>query len=277
VPEIEVNGVPLAYVDEGQGSPLILVHGSISDARTWAAQVPFFAQHFRVIAYSRRFHHPHSWTGSGPDYSAALHAEDLAALAAALGIERAHLVGASYGALTSLLCAVRRPHLARSLVLAEPPLLLWLEGQPEGKAALDAFLLNGWQPATRAFQSGNREQGVRSFVNGVSGAPVFDQLPEPVRRLQLDNAPALQAEMEAPAADYFSSLTCEDAAGMSVPVLLLRGERSPQMFGLILDQLARCLPDCRRATIPNASHSMAAGNPPAFNATVLDFLRSTGG
>ncbi len=60
---------------------------------------------------------------------------------------------------------------------------------------------------------------------------------------------------------------------MAVPALLLRGETSPRMFGLILDELARCLPDCRRATIPAASHSMASGNPSAYNETVLAFLQ----
>ncbi len=59
---------------------------------------------------------------------------------------------------------------------------------------------------------------------------------------------------------------------MTVPTLLLRGERSPLMFGLVLDELARCLPDPQRETIPAASHSMASGNPAAFNETVLHFL-----
>ncbi len=56
MPEIDANGTRLTYVDEGRGAPVVLVHGSLGDYRTWAPQVPFFAQHYRVIAYSRRYH-----------------------------------------------------------------------------------------------------------------------------------------------------------------------------------------------------------------------------
>jgi non-heme chloroperoxidase len=276
MPEIDVNGTRLAYVEEGEGIPLIFVHGSISDYRSWGPQVPFFARYYHVIAYSRRYHYPHPWTGDGPEFAAALHADDLAGLIERLRLGPAHLVGSSYGALTSLTCAVRHPEFVRSLVLGEPPILPWLNNVPNGKPVLDAFMKDAWRPAARAFEGGNLVEGVRSFVNGISGAPVFDQIPEAVRTVQLDNATSLKAESQARPEAYFSTLTCEDVGKVDAPTLLLRGERSPLMFGLVLDELARCLPGATRATIPNASHSMASGNPDAFNETVLGFLRGLG-
>ncbi len=95
MPEIDVNGTRLSYIDEGQGDPVVLVHGSISDYRMWAGQVPVYSQRHRVVAYSRRYHYPHPPPPGGARWSAALHADDLAALIAALGLERPHLVGAS--------------------------------------------------------------------------------------------------------------------------------------------------------------------------------------
>jgi non-heme chloroperoxidase len=273
MPEIEVNGARLTYVEEGEGKPLVFVHGSISDYRSWNAQVAFFAHYYHVVAYSRRYHYPHPWPGSGPEFAAELHAEDLAGLLARLALEPANLVGSSYGALTSLICAIRYPGAVRSLVLAEPPILPWLNRIEGGKPLLDAFMNSAWHPATQAFASGDPVAGVRAFVNGISGAPVFDQIPEPVRAVQIDNGPALHAETVARPESYFSTLTCEEVAGVTVPTLLLRGERSPLMFGLVLDELARCLPNPQRATILAASHSMASGNPPAFNDAVLSFLR----
>ena len=159
MPEIEVNGTLLSYVEQGDGEPLVLVHGSISDYRSWSGQVAFFAQRYRVIAYSRRYHWPRPWTGSGPEFAAELHAADLAALLAGLRAAPAHLVGSSYGALTSLACAVRNPAIVRSLTLAEPPMLLWLRRTAGGQERYDAFMRDAWQPATRAFVSGDEVAG----------------------------------------------------------------------------------------------------------------------
>ena len=75
-----VNGTVLHYQDRGSGPPLVLVHGSMADYRNWRQQKLPFAQHHRVITYSRRYHFPNAFHGSGLDYSLNLHAADLAAL-----------------------------------------------------------------------------------------------------------------------------------------------------------------------------------------------------
>ena len=51
----DVNGARLAYVEEGSGSPVVLVHGSLSDLRTWERTRSLLAKHYRVIAYSQRY------------------------------------------------------------------------------------------------------------------------------------------------------------------------------------------------------------------------------
>ena len=56
--DVEVNGARLAYLEAGRGDPLIFVHGSLEDLRIWHRQVEQFAEYYRVIAYSRRYHHP---------------------------------------------------------------------------------------------------------------------------------------------------------------------------------------------------------------------------
>ncbi len=47
---ININGARLAYVEQGSGDPVVLVHGGVSDLRTWDSQVSALAQHFRVLA-----------------------------------------------------------------------------------------------------------------------------------------------------------------------------------------------------------------------------------
>jgi hypothetical protein len=84
MPTIEVNGSLLEYHETGSGAPLVLVHGSVNDHRTWGAQVPFFSSRYRVVSFSRRYHHPNPWAGDGSDYSVSLHADDLVGLIRAL-------------------------------------------------------------------------------------------------------------------------------------------------------------------------------------------------
>lgn len=271
MPTAHVNGTHLAYVEQGRGEPLVLVHGSLGDFRSWRAQIEPFSKHYRVVAYSRRYHYPNAWPGDGLDYSAALHAQDLAALIQDLGPGPAHVAAASYGAYISLLLAARFPELVRTLVLGEPPIMPWLEHIPGGPPLLADFLAEAWGPARRALQRGDLKGGVGAFLDGVTGVEGgFDQLPPAAQAKLMDNA--LTMHVEASARDYFPSFTCDEARGIGVPTLLLTGERSPRMFHLITDELERCLSDTERVTIPGASHGIHTDNPGGYNEAVLAFL-----
>ena len=123
---IAIDGAELHYVIQGEGELVVLVHGSLGDYRAWANQVPVLAERYRVVAYSRRFHFPARGEGAVGVYTVAQHAADLAALIERLDLGPVHLVAESYGASVALLCAHHRPHLVRSLVIGEPPLVHWL-------------------------------------------------------------------------------------------------------------------------------------------------------
>jgi pimeloyl-ACP methyl ester carboxylesterase len=269
---VTVNGAELAYVEQGSGDPLLLIHGSLGDFRSWGLQMATFAEQYRVIALSRRRHWPNPWPANDDGLcSADTHAADLAAFIDMLDLGRSHLVGSSYGALSALTMAVRHPDLARSLVLGEPPLLSWLT-ETEDRAHSDAFQANAWRPAGQAFERGEPEEGVRRFINGVIGDGAFDRMPPNVRADMLDNAPEMGIELQTPLDIYFPHLTCADVAGVTAPTLLLTGARSPAMFHRVTDRLEKCLPSAERAVIPDASHSMHGANPVAFNRTVLAFV-----
>ena len=272
---VEVNGARLAYTEAGCGESLVFIHGSLEDLRIWRRQVELFSARYRVIAYSRRYHHPNAVPGDGdPVYTAALHADDLAGLIETLNLGPAHLVASSFGGCVSLALAVARPELVRSLVLAEPPLMPWLAHIPGGEPFAAAFYANAWEPAQRAFRGGDFEQGIRLFLDGVIGRGAFDRISPSGRRMLLDNAAEMRAETLAP--DIFPALTCADVAALDRPVLLLNGELSPRLFHLINDELARCLPHARKAVIPHTSHAIHVGNPQAYHAAVLKFLERNG-
>ena len=63
----------------------------------------------------------------------------------------------------ALALAVALPELVRSLVLAEPPLMPWLEHIPGGAPLAAAFYADAWRPAQLAFKDGDPEEGIRLF------------------------------------------------------------------------------------------------------------------
>jgi pimeloyl-ACP methyl ester carboxylesterase len=263
---IHVNGADLAYIEQGAGDPVVCVHGGINDFRSWLSQLEPFAQRYRVVAYSRRYHFPNPGGAQASAYPATEHRDDLAGLIETLRLGPTHLVASSYGAYISLLTARARPELVRSLVLGEPPLPTLLG--PDAVRGMAGQL----GPSRQAFERGDPEGAIRLFLDRVVGPGGFDRFPPPARQMLLDNAPEFRLEVNTAPDSYFAPFGCDDARAIEAPALLLTGEQSPQFFHQITDELQRCLPKCERATIPHASHGMHNQNPQAYNETVLAFL-----
>src|SRR5215204_2554479 len=115
MPTASVRGVELYYEEHGRGEPLVLVPGFGTGLWIWYRQVPAFAERFRTVVFDPR----------GVARSAAADepftmrdlADDLAALLAELRIERAHVLGASFGGFVAQEFALAHPAHTRSLVL----------------------------------------------------------------------------------------------------------------------------------------------------------------
>lgn len=268
---IQRNTTQLEYIEQGKGEPVVLVHGTLGGYDSWGLQMDAFAERYRTIAYSRRYHHPNPCSGDESDYSAELHADDLAAFITDLGLDSAHIVGNSYGAYTALLLAARHPERVRALVLNEPPVFPLLEQHPEGRALRDDFLAQVWEPVGEMLQRGEMEKGIRTFVNNVVGEGAFDQFPPDVQQnLIQNNGREFKAETSSP--DYWTPFTCADAKRITAPTLLLTGEKSLRMFQLIVAELERCLPNNECVTVADSSHDVPADKPEAYNEIVLEFL-----
>ena len=109
VKTLQVNGYPVSFYESGKGEPVVLVHGAISDYRSWMRQTASPPPGFRLIAVSLRHHYPEPWNGKGDTYSVKQHAEDMAAFIEALGVGPVFLVGHSRGATVSVKAALARP------------------------------------------------------------------------------------------------------------------------------------------------------------------------
>ena len=117
---LRVNGTDMAYLEVGDGPPLVCVHGTLGDFRTWYAVLGPLSKKHRVIAVSLRHFFPEHWDGVGDDYLMAQHVADVIGFIEKLNTGPVDLMGHSRGGHISFRVAERRPELLRRLVLAEP-------------------------------------------------------------------------------------------------------------------------------------------------------------
>jgi len=133
MPWIEVNGTDIYYVEDGEGEPLVFLHGNTSCGEAWFQQFAAFRDRFRVIAYDS-VNHGHS-SNSPRDEEEPDRADELEGFLAALGIERPILAGNSMGGNTIIRWATRHPGAARALIpsgsgVAEPGATMPQPGRP---------------------------------------------------------------------------------------------------------------------------------------------------
>jgi pimeloyl-ACP methyl ester carboxylesterase len=279
-----VNGTTLAYREEGEGEPVVFVHGALSDLRTWQQQLSPIGASYRAITYSRRYARPNKDIERGADDQMLPHVDDLAAFLQAVDAAPAHLVGNSWGGFISPLTAIRYPKLVRSLVLEEPPVvplvglsfpprpsevLSLLFRRPRFALALAKGGARAFGQAEKAFRRGDDDTAMQMFASAAVGKEAYQRLPEARKKQMRENVNTLR-EMFLGAG--FPPLSEEGVRGVNVPTLLITGEQSPAGAILLTDRLEELLPDVERVAIPDASHLMHEENAPAVNEAIIGFL-----
>lgn len=250
MPEVEANGTRLYYELEGDGEPVALVHGSWTDATTWALVAPALSQSFRLLTYDRRGHS----RSERPDTQGSVHedGDDLAALLEALELAPAHVVTNSFGGNIALRLAARRAELFRSLSCHEPPLWGLLEGDAESQDMLQqgAASIGG---VAELLAAGRNEEAAHKFVDEVAFGPgAWDNaLPPEAKEIMVNNAPTFLDEVQDP-----DSLAVDEEAfrNVAVPVRLTLGTESPPIFGRVIDRLMGQIPGAQVERIQGAAH-----------------------
>jgi pimeloyl-ACP methyl ester carboxylesterase len=180
----------------------------------------------------------------------------------------AHVLGNSFGGSIVLRLAAERPELFRSVIVHEPPLF----GLLEAPAALEAVQAS--QKRVRAvielLERGEMEAGARRFVETIAFGPgAWEQLPGELRQSFVHNAPTFLDEQRDP---EWLALDPRGLAGGAAPVLLTQGERSEPFFPLLVEALARALPQARRRTLAGAGHVPQLSHPEAYVEAITDFI-----
>lgn len=250
----------IAYETHGAGPVVLLVHEGVADRRMWRGQVPLLARDRRVVAVDLR------GFGETPNASGPFsNVDDLREVLDELGIERATVVGGSYGAKVALGFAVAHPERVERLVLCPPVLPGWEWSER---------VRRGWQEEEEAYEAGDldraAEVNVELWVDGPNRGP--DEVDPEVR----DLVRAMQRHaFELPEPDPPPEPAPDPAvrlADVHVPTLVVVGDQDVEDFLAMADAAAAGIPGARKVVIEGAAHVIALEKPEEFNAALLAFL-----
>jgi pimeloyl-ACP methyl ester carboxylesterase len=259
--QVEVDGLRIAYERAGEGPALIVLHGYLGDSRgTWGPQLDELSDEFTVVA----------WDAPGvgrstdppPEFRLPDYADCLAAFVYALGLQRPHVAGLSFGGGLALELYRRHRWLPRTLVLASayagwagslpreevdrrlqqvleladlPPdrfvgevmPTLFSESTPAETVAEFALNASGFHPA-----------GLRAMTHSIAEADLRDVLPE-----------------------------------IGVPTLLLYGENDVRAPRRVADDIHAAIPSSKLVVLPGTGHLVNIEARERFNAELRAFLR----
>jgi pimeloyl-ACP methyl ester carboxylesterase len=263
MPRVEVDGLTINYDVQGDGEPLLLIPYTSADHACWAFQLPAYTEHFSCIAIdlpgtgeSDKPAGPHSTEG---------YADQVAAFLGAIGIERAHVAGMSFGAAVGIHLAARHPGRVRSLSLHSP----W--------HASDDYLrivVEQWRTLARSLPTVADVviQGIFPWCftpDMYAERPEFvDTLVDFVRGRPAQPVDAFLAQTDAVLAHDASTALSE----IEVPTLITFGARDLVCSTRFAEPLQSGIAGSELVVFDHLSHAGLHEDPETFNRATLDFL-----
>jgi pimeloyl-ACP methyl ester carboxylesterase len=246
MPSFHNGAVEIAYLDEGEGDPIVLVHGFASSKNvnwvypTWVSDLRKDGR--RVIALDNRGHGESEKLYDPEQYSIPAMASDALALMDHLDIARADVMGYSLGARIAAWLGLKQPARLRSAILGGIGIAM-IEGGGPGENVAKAL-----------------------------EAPTLEDVTDPVGRTFRAFADQTRSDRLALAACLRGSrglMTREEAAAIAVPVLIAVGTVD-EVAGSA-EALGKIIPGSEVLDIPNRDHMRAVGDK-VYKAGVTDFL-----
>jgi O-succinylbenzoic acid--CoA ligase len=244
---------------------VVVLHATLSTGRQIAPLVRALAApgDLRVVAPDRR--------GSGErrldpprPVSVDEHLADLVALLDREGVERAVLVGHSFGGVLAVEAAARHPERVLTVVAYEPvygPL-----GGPRAERALERVA----RATSEAFADGGTPAAARAFLAQIAGPSAWYALPERTQRSLEDEGGSAVADVA------MTGLDPDGLGGIACPVTILTGESSELFYAPFADALAARIPGARRVGLGGLRHTGPVTDPAVVAAAVREALALAG-
>jgi pimeloyl-ACP methyl ester carboxylesterase len=251
---IDVQGAALYYEELGEGAALVLIHGGLGSSSQWRPVAAELAESFRVIAPDSRGHGRSSNPAGKLSYARI--ADDIAALIAALGLERPVVGGWSDGGQVTLELGARHPGTAGGLIVgaAYPDFDAGLREAHRSLLGADATGVP--YPAHLDAELGGSADEIKALHPG--GAEQWNRLVRETAPMWLD----------------YKGLGPDELRAIEVPVLVLAGDRDELIPLALSVSLYRALPTAELAICPSLSHD---GPTPERAPVVASLIRDFAG
>jgi pimeloyl-ACP methyl ester carboxylesterase len=260
------DGVKLHCEESGAGTPVVLVHEYGGSCRSFDAQVAAFSARHRCVVFNARGYPPSEVPAAVESYSQDHAVADIAAVMDGLGIARAHLVGVSMGAASTLQYALKEPARVLSATLV---------GIGSGSDDPATFRANA-EANAKLLETG----GMAALAAQMNVSPtrrrLKDKNPAEFRRFNeqlLAMSPVGHANTQRGVQGRRPPLYVHEQrlAALLLPVLVVVGDedagcRKPSDF------LKRVLPDASLHVFPQTGHCVNLENPAEFNRLCLGFI-----
>ena len=243
----------VAYFDSGSGEPLILVHGGESNRLQFLGILPHLGDGIRTIAYDQR---DSGSTVSGEEaYSVTDLAHDLTMLIEAVGLERAHVLGTSFGGMVALHAALDYPERIASVVLVATAPSSSLLGQGVGEIA-----------------TMSPEERREAMIDGLytpQGRAADPDLVERGRRVLVERTPEQMSRRMTSVRDHH---VVDRLPEMTTRTLILHGTDDPLAPFSGAELMAAAIPGAILRPVQGARHGVASEFPAEVAVIVREFL-----
>jgi pimeloyl-ACP methyl ester carboxylesterase len=256
---VDVDGMRIAFTRAGVGPALVMLHGAPSDSRTWQWMLPDLSRDHTVIAWDA----PGFGQSSEIDDSwrAPRFADALAAFVAALGVERPHLVGHSFGTMVALSLFARHPSVPASLVLIGG-YAGWAGSLPPDEVARRVEMFVGMAELGDAFDPKSYPGLFSELIPADRDAVLTAMMRENIRPATIRAAGYIGAET-----DLRPVLPT-----VNVPTLVLHGQADARSPLANAEALHAAISTSQLVVLPKLGHACVVEDPEACAAEIRRFV-----
>ncbi len=248
-------GRKLNWREEGSGPALVLVHGSPADGRAWNRVAPFLKDRFRLVMPDLPGYGASDPVPDAPEGRSALMGTALARLIEHVG--PAAVTGHSYGGLVALEATLQvKPGTVTRLTVLEPMFMCGLKLVDDPTLAPVRAFFESYVDRVDA----GEPDAVGAMIDYWFGKGAFTRLPDPVRGYLNLNAPRNVLDVRS---SFAAHMTAEQLGALKMPVLMVWGDRSPEVIPAMGRALKKLVSGARVEAIAGGNHGMLDFHPEA--------------
>lgn len=219
--QVEVNGIKMDYVEQGDGPLIVLLHGALGNYKSWIKHMPALSQNYRVVSVSQRYYGSNDWDDSAPKANLRQMASDVAAFIKVINNgEPAHVAGWSMGSRVLHQAVLDHPEAIRSAYLFEGTAVLEVDAETQKNDK--EYFGSHFKSMGAAMKTGDRESVANELLKAVSsGKTSIDDFDDAGKERISESHDGMWKWLTR---DRMAPIACEKMALTDVPINFVYGK-----------------------------------------------------